>query len=398
MVLDEITKQTLPLVFSRNGSACYLDPYRNRLIQITPEETVRQKVAQYFECHLNVPHEMLLLEQHMSHFGLQGKDRADIVVLRYDEKNQTSYPVAVIECKAPGIPITESTFFQAIRYADALGCEYVFATNGTEFTAHKFIEHDNSYIPIEFVPDYTDMLGGKYTSQKKAPVPKRTPLSKLKNKDILNEYAEDIGVDSSDEIRAACLNMWEGLLDVTHMLNPKKYGRFELIKDYGIRISSYGNQSGSFSGPYRSFLIKDSNGSAQFVSLAFRSHTRQEKDGQPERTCLCVAIDNYEKSHHALQLSMDTYAKLENDHLKLVHNGSITVGHRGSASKSDFISFIENECPEFVCDKKVIIGSVNLSALLFVDASDYEDMIVNLITYALARDKYRLSLTDSFTK
>jgi len=390
MIINELVKQAVPYIYYRNGIACYLDPYRNRLIQITPEETVRQQVALYFESHLNVPHEMLLLEQHMSHYGIQGKERADIVVLRFDAKNQTRYPIAVIECKSPCIPITEKTLNQALRYADALGCDYVFTTNGTEFTAHKYIEQNNTYIPISSIPNYVDMLGSEYTPLTKEPVPQRTPIAELNDKNILSEYAEDIGIDSSDEIRAACLNMWEGLLDVKHMLNAQVFKRFELIRDYGIRISSYGNQSGSFSGPYRSFLIKDMDGNAQFVSLAFRSHTRQEKEGQPEKTYLCVAVDNYDKSHHALQLSMDTYAQIKNNQLSITHNGSITVGHKGSFSKADFISYLEKECPELVLDKTVVVGSVNLSNLLYVDALDYKDMIVNLITYALVRDKYRL--------
>ena len=33
----------------REGKECYYDTYRKKLIEITPEETVRQRVASYFE-------------------------------------------------------------------------------------------------------------------------------------------------------------------------------------------------------------------------------------------------------------------------------------------------------------------------------------------------------------
>ena len=46
MTFDENYKK-LPKVYKRAGKECYLDPIRNKLIQITPEETVRQRAIQY---------------------------------------------------------------------------------------------------------------------------------------------------------------------------------------------------------------------------------------------------------------------------------------------------------------------------------------------------------------
>ena len=46
MTFDEnYTK--LPKVYKRAGKECYLDPIRNKLINVTPEETVRQRVIQF---------------------------------------------------------------------------------------------------------------------------------------------------------------------------------------------------------------------------------------------------------------------------------------------------------------------------------------------------------------
>ena len=42
-----IAEQLLPEVYNRHGKDCYLDPIRQKLIYITPEETVRQRMISY---------------------------------------------------------------------------------------------------------------------------------------------------------------------------------------------------------------------------------------------------------------------------------------------------------------------------------------------------------------
>lgn len=70
----------LPPIYKRLGKECYLDPIRKKLIYITPEETVRQEVISYLLEVLKVPEEMLVVEQHLSHYGINTKKRADIVI------------------------------------------------------------------------------------------------------------------------------------------------------------------------------------------------------------------------------------------------------------------------------------------------------------------------------
>ena len=100
MNIESILKSIeLPLIYKREGKDCYYDTYRKKLIEITPEETVRQRVAKLFEQKYGVPKDMISLEVPMSHYvgGVSG--RADIVIHAVDEENQSLYPIAVIECK-----------------------------------------------------------------------------------------------------------------------------------------------------------------------------------------------------------------------------------------------------------------------------------------------------------
>ena len=55
LIENELKEIQLPAIYRREGKECYYDTYRKKLIEITPEETVRQKVAKFFELKLGVP-------------------------------------------------------------------------------------------------------------------------------------------------------------------------------------------------------------------------------------------------------------------------------------------------------------------------------------------------------
>ncbi|MBR1732016.1 MAG: type I restriction enzyme HsdR N-terminal domain-containing protein, partial [Ruminococcus sp.] len=63
-----IQKALIPKIYKRNGKECFLDPIRKKLIQITPEEIVRQKVISYLINEMNVPESMISVEEHLSHY------------------------------------------------------------------------------------------------------------------------------------------------------------------------------------------------------------------------------------------------------------------------------------------------------------------------------------------
>ena len=48
IIKEKLNSIALPDIYMREGKECYYDTYRKKLIAITPEETVRQRVASYF--------------------------------------------------------------------------------------------------------------------------------------------------------------------------------------------------------------------------------------------------------------------------------------------------------------------------------------------------------------
>lgn len=391
-IYEEISKVKLPYTYVRNSKECFLDPYRKKLIIKTPEEVVRQRIASYFEHKLGVPKERILLEEHLAHFGLPSKDRADILIMEHNEKDNLNYPLAVIECKAEEISIVDSVLYQAKRYADALECTYIFVTNGIEILAYKYFEDTNEYKLLSKIPTYKEMLGNNGFVLENTPIPPRTPFDKLSSDDIIDNVINNcyIGEDTSSIWYPHLINILEALLDVSHKITAEDGKCVKLIQDYGIRQLTYGNASGgSFSGPYRSFIVKSDNGETQFVSISMMGMCRTEKSDSKSTTGICVAVDNFENTHHSLQLNVDKSFCFEDEKLVISHNGKITIGKLGCAKTSDLLAFVKEREPDLIVNNKVMLGKLDMTELKYVDSPDMMKLIFNLIKYALLRDEFR---------
>ena len=133
----------LPPIYMRNGKECYLDPIRKKLIYITPEETVRQRVVSYLINELNVPAEQIVVEQHLAHYQIDTKRRADIVVHAIDSDN-VSRPIAVIECKAENVYLDDKARKQMFDYCEMMKSDYAMMVNGILQECYKWDEKNRS--------------------------------------------------------------------------------------------------------------------------------------------------------------------------------------------------------------------------------------------------------------
>ena len=398
----DLSKTEFPPIYRRNGRECYLDPVRKKLIYITPEETVRQKVIGYLRSMLNVPEAMLTVEEPLSHYGVNTKDRADIII-QAATKDDNVVPLAVVECKAPSVPLDEKAFEQVLRYSDSLGCEYFLLINGDTWFSFKYDESGSDYVQIEQLPPYLEMLQGKYVEIKTPCPPPRISFERLEQELRAefqdaneNDYVGDISQHTPMNLALPLFNFWEGLLDFRTVFPSGDYGLFRLIEDYGVRMLSYGNGSGgTFYGPYRSFLV-EVDGNTEFYSLCVTSYW---KDGwnlkeKPPKTCICVAHDDEESAHHALQLVAEDNVKVQDNTLSFYHHGRIAVGRIGSGKKAELMDLVRERYPQIIYGDRYYLGSITSDHLLRLDEPDVITLIVNLISYSIIRDEYRQIVKD----
>jgi hypothetical protein len=128
------------------------DPVRHKFVTLTPEEWVRQHLIAYITQVKGYPVSMIGVEKQLLLNKLL--KRFDLVVFK---RNAT--PLLLVECKAPGVEITEKAFDQAARYNMLLRAEYFLITNGLEhYTCRIDYEH-KQYIFIEEIPHFEELKG-----------------------------------------------------------------------------------------------------------------------------------------------------------------------------------------------------------------------------------------------
>ena len=96
---------------------------RKKYLQLTPEEWVRQNCIQFLLSEKNYKLSSLNEERTFKINGIE--KRYDIVSYKSDGSI-----MLLVECKAPGIEISQSTFDQIARYNLTLQADYLMLTNG----------------------------------------------------------------------------------------------------------------------------------------------------------------------------------------------------------------------------------------------------------------------------
>ena len=127
---------------SENKVAIF-DEIRKKFIVLTPEEWVRQHVVRFLLVEKNFPKSYINVEKVLKINGLT--KRYDVVVF-----NPDGSIFLAVECKAPGVPISQHTFDQIARYNMTLKAVHLMVTNGLN---HYFCQMDHEAEQYIFLPD-----------------------------------------------------------------------------------------------------------------------------------------------------------------------------------------------------------------------------------------------------
>lgn len=120
-LLSDLALQTK----TENNTKLVWDIVRKKWLQLTPEELVRQALLHHFIHKMHYPAGLIAIERQVK-FGKLSK-RYDIVV---HDRNQQAW--LMVECKAPEVPVNQSTLHQLLQYHSQLPCPYWLLSNGIE--------------------------------------------------------------------------------------------------------------------------------------------------------------------------------------------------------------------------------------------------------------------------
>jgi hypothetical protein len=131
---------------SENKVAIF-DEIRKKFIIISPEEWVRQHVVQFLLREKKYPKSHINVEKLIKINNLT--KRYDIVVYKPDGDI-----TILVECKAPEVKVTQSTFDQIARYNMTLKAEYLMVTNGLNHYFCKMDYENEKYDFLQELPEY----------------------------------------------------------------------------------------------------------------------------------------------------------------------------------------------------------------------------------------------------
>ncbi len=140
----------LPKITKKNGKRYIFDPLRRKNVVLTPEEWVRQHFVNYLLTEKNVPKELVANEVSISLNALSR--RCDTIIY-----NKYLEPIAVVEYKAPYVPITQQTFDQIAHYNIALRVHYLIVTNGMEHYCCRIDYAKCAYTHLKDIPSYAEL-------------------------------------------------------------------------------------------------------------------------------------------------------------------------------------------------------------------------------------------------
>ncbi|MDH4619954.1 type I restriction enzyme HsdR N-terminal domain-containing protein [Brevibacillus sp. AY1] len=393
----ELDKYQLPDIYKRNSQGCFLDPLRKKLIQITPEEIVRQSFIQFINIELGVPLDAIEVEVPMTYFKRGAKGRADIIV--YD--NQRDIPILIIECKAKGVPLIDEVYDQVMDYDDIVLAGNIVVTNGTELEFLGWNNEEKSYYSLLQLPTYKDLLENNLVVDT-SPMEswKRPKFEEIWSNEVIASFVDCAWVgegtfENNKQLLGFIVNLIGCVQDDSITLEPQYIGDIKLIKDGGNRFTSYGNVAGgNFPGSYRYFIIEDDGGNNQLISISIMGTLKSVNDpvfgNRKGHTTLNVAIDDYEISHFALELNLDNYMTVSGEKFKIWHSGALTVGRLGSVKRHEVINFVKQKAPELIDDEnRIFLGEFDNSKELTVDSQSFKHFLSRLIKYSLIRDEFR---------
>jgi hypothetical protein len=138
-------------LIQKNNKTFIFDVFRKMFVALTPEEWVRQNFLMWLINELEYPAGLIAVETSLSYNKL--KKRADAVVY-----SKLAHPLMLIECKAPGVEISQKTFEQAARYNFSFNTAYLALTNGIYHYCCRIDVENQKLIFLEDFPIYSQLI------------------------------------------------------------------------------------------------------------------------------------------------------------------------------------------------------------------------------------------------
>lgn len=129
------------------GLVFIFDEIRKKYVVLTPEEWVRQNFIRFLIEDKKYPASLISVEVGLKYNQL--RKRADVLIY-----NRQGQPYLMIECKAPGIKVSQETFHQIAAYNMSFKVNYLVVTNGMDHFCCRMDYAAETYEFLQMIPDF----------------------------------------------------------------------------------------------------------------------------------------------------------------------------------------------------------------------------------------------------
>ncbi len=125
------------------------DTIRKKYVLLTAEEWVRQNFICYLNSEKHYPLALMALEHHQN-INLRSR-RSDIIIF-----NEQMKPFMLVECKAPGIQLSNKVFEQAAGYNFIIKANLLIITNGLKHYCCLLNHDKKTWEFLKDIPEYSE--------------------------------------------------------------------------------------------------------------------------------------------------------------------------------------------------------------------------------------------------
>lgn len=385
-----LEKYSISDEYYRAGKRSLICKIRRKLIPYTDEEIVRQKFVSFLIEDLGVPESLIGVEIPLTKYTHDSRDRADIIIF---EDNQLTKPLVVVECKSMSIPLSDDVFGQVERYNKYLHADYMMITNGVGLILFQNDKEGQKFVRDKDISfnQLKESLIKNYSTDKSFQWKYINNIGEM-NSAELTAFARNFGsVVHSDKVSMQDLEKVRFIIRLLNLfmnensvLEPQIINGLNIIKDVGVRYTKYGNASGgNLYGYYRNILIRSNDNNHQTIGLAIYKQTSMSDP------YLMVSVDDFNISHHAIELNILKYINVESDKIRILHDGVLTVGKRGRLPNSEVLDKVKGILPELIADQKIFLGEFDFAEELTWQSKSVKEFLSKLLKYSFIRDDIR---------
>ncbi len=357
---------------------------RDKAIQATPEEQVRQRVLHWLMHDKGWTKDRLRLEKNYRWVGdaNRRRGRPDIELLGAD-----GAVLVVVECKRAEVHLSEQVDHQAKDYANKARADWIWTTNGD---SHGFLmrKDKGDWTPICSL-DPLEVLSDPPVPPVQFPADANDEAELRRYWGSLEDpqFAEG-GDDLASRDRRFLLAAHKVLFGQDRQRKlPFSHGGVHLLEDRGSAWHSFGNRSGGIYHTRYADFTAATQGAVEAISIAVnRWHTGGLR--------LCIGVTKPGRAHHALQL--DTAKCVRNKPGK-----SWSVRHDGLMSQVKSADVLEAVREAGVVSWIVADDDgkewLHLGELPDTDRATWRnsrELLANLMHYAIIRTNLREAISS----